>query len=445
MRSVRLEELGFEEVRGKHLLIGLSGGADSVALLALLSEKREKYALRLTAAHYNHHIRGEEADLDADFCEKLCKSLRIPLVLGEGDVPAEAGRLGIGLETAAREMRHRFLYKTMKNTGADRIALAHHLDDQAETVLMRLFRGCGPEGISGMQVLDGRFYRPLLGIHKSELTAFLIRKGMIWREDSTNSLPDNPRNALRLNVLPEIERSYPSAAEAIARYAGLARIESGYIARQCALFSQERLTILPTGHRISLEGGFEEALLRRLIRSLCGPELLSGKMEEIMLLCGEKRGKTEISKEIFAEKTPSALYILRKESKKIESVPLMPRGDTKFGEICVIRAQEVPPDRKRNRMNEEILDAQALEGAVVRTRMDGDRIRPLGMKGEKLLSDYLTDRKIDRPMRDCLPLVAAGSRVLWVCGVGIAEDVKIRPDSRAAVSLTYITDEKAEV
>jgi len=96
-------------------------------------------------------------------------------------------------------------------------------------------------------------------------------------------------------------------------------------------------------------------------------------------------------------------------------------------------------------MNEEILDAQALEGAVVRTRMDGDRIRPLGMKGEKLLSDYLTDRKIDRPMRDCLPLVAAGSRVLWVCGVGIAEDVKIRPDSRAAVSLTYITDEKAEV
>ena len=444
MRSDWLERLDFEAVRGKRLLAALSGGADSVALVCLLHEAREKYAFTLSAAHFNHHIRGKDADEDAAFCRRLCRKLNIPFFEGDGDVPAEAARLHMGMETAAREMRYRFLYKIMREHDFDLLVTAHHMDDQAETVLMHLLRGTGPEGISGMEVFSGEIYRPLLKISKAELTDYLMRKGMNWREDITNSHADNPRNALRLNVLPEIEKSYPKAAEAICRYGELARLESDYMQRQTQLFAQERLTILPDGHRISLEGGYEEALLRRLIRQICGSGLLSKKLEEIMLLAGEKRGKTEISKEIYAEKTPSALYFLQKERKKSADVPLALPGETRFGESCTILAQEVSLSCRRSKMNEEVLDKAALQGAVVRTRRAGDRIRPLGC-GEKLLSDYLTDKKIDRPLRENLPLLAKGEKVLWVCGLGISEEAKIRPETRSAVKLTYITDEKAEV
>lgn len=444
MRSDWMERLDFEAVRGKKLLAALSGGADSVALVCLLNAQREKYGFALSAAHYNHCIRGKDADDDAAFCRKLCRELDIPFFEGCGDVPAEAMRLKMGIETAAREMRYRFLSKIMKEHGFDLLVTAHHRDDQAETMLMHLFRGTGPEGISGMEEFSGGIYRPLLNISKAELTDYLSGKGIQWREDITNSHADNPRNALRLNVMPEIEKSYPKAAEAICRYGALARMESDYIARQTLLFAQERLTILPDGHRILLEGGFEEVLLRRLIRQICGSGLLSGKMDELITLAKETRGKTEVSKEIFAEKTPSALYFLRKDQKKSAELPLVLPGTTHLGENGSILAEEVSLSCRKSRMNEEVLDREALEGAVVRTRREGDRIRPLGC-GEKLLSDYFTDKKIDRPLRDCIPLLAKGNEVLWVCGLGISEHVKIRPETRSAVKLTYITDEKAEV
>lgn len=442
MAADELNRLDFDAARGKRLLIALSGGADSVALTYLLAEKREKYNFTLAAAHYNHHIRPLEAELDADFCAELCRKLEIPLYCGEGDVPAEAKRLRVGLETAARDMRYRFLYKTMEKYGFDLLALAHHLDDQAETVLMRLFRGAGPEGICGMEMLHGRLYRPLLRLRKSELSQYLMRKGVNWREDSSNAVADNPRNALRLNVLPQIERCYPSAAKSIGRYAELARMESDYLSRLSHSFAEKSLKKLYDGWQIDLSDGFEEVLLRRVLRNLCGASLESQKLEEIMLLCGEKRGKLEISGEILAEKTPSALYILSKERKRIESVPLT-LGDTAFGS-CVIRCERSTCTAHGGGGRTEALDEAALAGACIRTRMDGDRIRPLGMSGEKLLSDYLTDRGIDRPLRETLPLLAVGKRVIWVGGVGISEDAKIRPDTRTAVKITYITDENAE-
>jgi len=433
----------FSAVRGKHLLIALSGGADSVALAALLAQARPLLGLTLDAAHLDHGIRAESAR-DAQWCRELCRELDIPFHTVRLDVPGERARTGEGLETVARRMRYGWLFELQKRLGADYIALAHHMDDQAETVLMHLLRGTGPEGISGMEIISGRLYRPLLGVRKSALRDYLRSQGISWREDASNAADDTVRNALRLNVLPEIEKSYPKAAEAICRYGELARLESDYIARQTRLFSQERLTILPDGHRISLEGGFEEVLLRRLIRQICGGDLSGKKLEEIMLLTGENRGKTEISGEIFAEKTPSALYFLRKERKKTAEVPLALNGETRFGENCLILAREVEISWRKNKMNEEALDADALKGAVIRSRREGDRIRPLGC-GDKLLSDYFTDKKIDRPMRDYVPLLAKGERVLWVMGLGISEDAKIRPDTRTVVKLTYITDEKAEV
>ena len=445
MAYVQIPQISFDDVRGEHLLIALSGGADSVALACLLARSREECALRLTAAHLNHGIRGADADADAALCRKLCAKLGIELIEGRADVPRIARDSAQGLEAAARKARYRFLREVRLRCGADRIALAHHLDDQAETVLMHLLRGAGPEGICGMRRMQGELYRPLLEVRKSALMQFLEDAGIPWREDATNAAADNPRNALRLNVLPEIEKSYPSAAAAIARYARIAQAESDYVSRRCDAFFQAHVHRFPCGWRIDA-GAAEEVLLRRTIRRICGCGLPARKLDEIMDLCARPHGRLALGGGILAEQTGGALYLLTRAVPVPEPVPLPLPGEAELRGIGRIRVElgEFPIEPGAD---VEVLDAQALGGAVLRTRRSGDRIHPLGAPGDRLLSDHLIDRKVDRPLRDVLPLIAIGSRVLWVAGQGIAEDARITQTTRARARIRFFptTDEQAEV
>ena len=209
----------FSAVRGKHLLVALSGGADSVALLHMLAGQRSGLDITLSAAHVAHCIRGEAGHADAEFCRALCTRLNIPLYVEIVDVPESAARSGEGLETAARRLRYNALRKIRTAVGAELIALAHHRDDQAETVLMHLLRGCGPGGIAGMKVFTDDLYRPLLGIPKSALLEYLRSRSESFCTDLTNYDAFTPRNSLRLHGLPALEESYPQASAAIARYA----------------------------------------------------------------------------------------------------------------------------------------------------------------------------------------------------------------------------------
>lgn len=437
----------FDETRGKRVLAALSGGADSVALLILLYENQARYGFSLAAAHLNHGIRGAQADEDAAFCRTLCKKLGVALIEDRIDVPALARRRSQGLESVAREARYGFLRDAQKRCGADLIALAHHQDDQAETILMHLFRGAGPDGACGMARLSDGLYRPLLEIPKRSLMQFLEKRGVSWREDATNVLPDTPRNALRLNVLPEIEKSYPSAAAALSRFGRLSRIESELIARMSAALLKERLQTGSYGRRLLLNGDEEEAVLRRALREIAGRALTADKVDALTSLARKKRGKLEISDELLAEKTPSALYFLPKAVVHPPETPLHIPGETELFGLCRILAEEgnfVPdPDDP----NSEVFDADQLSGATLRTRRNGDRIRPLGASGDKLFSDYLTDRKLDRPLRDYLPLIARGNRILWACGLGMAHDARIQNVTQRTVRLKiyFITDEEPEV
>ena len=441
MASVRLPQICFDDVRGEHLLIALSGGADSVALTCLLAQSREKYALRLTAAHLNHGIRGADADADAALCRKLCDRLGIGLIEGHADVPRIARETGQGLEAAAREARYRFLREARLRCGANRIVLAHHLDDQAETVLMHLLRGTGPEGVCGMARVSGELYRPLLEVRKAALVQYLKAGGISWREDATNAVADNPRNALRLNVLPEIEKSYPSAAEAIARYARIARIESDCIGRQTDAFMESRAHRGPYGWRIEAANA-EEAVLRRCIRRICGSDLPAQRLDAAITLMQLPHGRAELGGGWTAERANGWLYLLTEAVQIPAEVPLN-IGDAVLPGICRIRVETgdfpVEPDNPLV----EILDAEALKGAVLRTRRSGDRIRPLGASGSQKLSDRLIDRKIDRPLRDWIPLIAIDSRVLWAFGAGIAEEARITEATRTRARMTMFpsTDE----
>ena len=442
MACVQLPQICFDDVRGEHLLIALSGGADSVALTCLLARSREEYALRLTAAHLNHGIRGADADADAALCRKLCAGLGIELIEGRADVPRIALETGQGLEAAAREARYRFLREARLRCGANRIALAHHLDDQAETVLMHLLRGTGPEGVCGMARISGELYRPLLEVRKAALVQYLEAEGISWREDATNAVADNPRNALRLNVLPEIEKSYPSAAESIARYARIARIESDCIDRLTDAFMETHVRRGPWGWRIET-GTAEEAVLRRCIRRICGSDLPAQRLDAAISLWQLPRGRAELGGGWTEERTNGALYLLPASAQAPAEVPLSLIGDTVLPGVCRVRVEKgnfpVEPDNPLV----EVVDAEALNGAVLRTRQSGDRIRPLGAPGSRLLSDFLIDRRIDRPLRDFTPLIAREGRVLWIGGMGVAEEARITESTRAPARITLfpITDE----
>ena len=446
MASVQIPQIRFDDVRGKHVLVALSGGADSVALLHLLDRNRTAYDLHLTAAHLHHGIRGCDADDDAALCRNLCAGLRIRLIEGRVDVPQLARERGQGLEEAARDARYAFLRQARTDCGADVIALAHHLDDQAETVLMHLLRGAGPEGICGMRRMQGELYRPLLEVRKSALMQFLEDAGIPWREDATNAAADNPRNALRLNVLPEIEKSYPSAAEAIARYARIARIESDCIGRQTDSFMEAHAHRGPWGWRID-DANAEEAVLRRCIRRICGSDLPAQRLDAAISLRQLPRGRAELGGGWTAERTNGALYLLPASAQSPAEVPLNLCGDTVLPGVCRVRVEKGNFPIEADNPLVEVVDAQALRGAVLRTRRSGDRIRPMGASGSRLLSDRLIDRRIDRPLRDWIPLIAIDSRVLWIGGLGLAEEARITEftRTRARITLFPITDEKPEV
>lgn len=426
----------FSAARGKRLLVALSGGVDSVALLCMLHEMRKSLDLTLFAAHVDHCIRGAESRADAEYCLALCQRLDIPIRVRTIDVPTLSRQTGEGIETAARRLRYDALRQIKTELGAEWIALAHHLNDQAETVLMHMMRGCGPEGICGMAERTDDLYRPLLNTPKAALESWLLERGIAWREDSTNLDPFTPRNALRLHVLPALEESYPRASEAIARFAQSAQCENRLMNRLTDEFLSGHLQSLPCGLRLLHPEEADEAILRRALRRICAHPLSSDRLTELTALCRKTRGRMTISRSLTAERTPNAIYLLQNPVDYPEPVPLLEEGSVAFGSLGSL---SIKPSAKAPITDDpyrQALDADALQGAVLRTRRDGDRFRPLGA-GDRLLSDCLTDRKIDRPLRDHIPLIAIGSRVLWIVGIGISQDARLRPDTRTAVELCW--------
>ena len=428
----------FSLARGRRLLIALSGVADSVALTWMLAQRRVELGLTLAAAHVDHSIRGAESRADAEYCRELCERLDIPFYLERVDVPAS--RLpGEGIETAARRLRYEALRRIRTAIGADWIVLAHHMDDQAETVLMHLLRGSGPDGAGGMAERSGDLYRPLLNTPKRALEAYLTEQNVSWRTDCTNLTVCTPRNALRLHGLPALEESYPGARAALARHAESMRCENQFMEAAADAFLRDHLDSGPYGQRIRDPEAADEAVLRRAIRRVCGSSLSHDALLSLTALCRSKRGRLKISDTLQAEKTPGAVYFLPLPPKLPEPVALKIPGETRLKNLGTLCIRSAPPIPVRDYPLRQVLRWDALDGAVLRTRRDGDRIRPLGC-GERLLSDVLTDRKIDRPLRETLPLVAKEGQILWAVGICISEDAKLTQDTANAVLLEWHFD-----
>ncbi len=421
------------------VLIGLSGGADSVALTHALRRLCEEGALAAVyAAHLHHGIRGEAADADEAFCRAFCRELEVPLSVERADVPAYAAAEGQSLEQAARTLRYAFLRRAAKEAGADCIMTAHHRDDQAETLLMHLLRGCGTSGLAAMRPRNGDLARPLLRVGRALIEAYLAENGLTYRVDQTNASADQTRGRIRHELMPLLASFNPKAAQALAQTARLAAQDDAFLERLAeeALESASRIH----GYDRAMLAGQAPPVLSRAVRRLL---LESGNVTgaDIRRVCALLTAQTGTCIELRGGRGAwvdgACLYVGVYPGPKAYAVAFVIPGQTRLPGGGRLIAGEAGAFRRPADGREAYLDADKLPvDLLVRTRRDGDRFFPLGAPGERKLSDYLTDKKIPRHLRD-MPLLASGREVYWVGGYEVGQKAAITVETRRILHIIY--------
>jgi len=415
---------------GLRLAVGLSGGADSVALTRALAERSGELGLVLSLAHLHHGLRGEEADRDCDFAMGLAAKLCLSFLAFRVDVAAEATSGGESIEEAARRLRYGWFRQLMAAGLVDAVATAHTLDDQAETVLGKFLRGAWTEGFSGIhpevQYREGRVLRPLLGTTRAQVEAYLQGLGQGWCEDSSNRDLAITRNRIRLELLPELERWNPRLKEHLAQMAELARDEEDWWdAEMARLAAQMLLTGKPVrgGGRAGSDSGAvaidvlrlaaqEVAVQRRLLRYAVGGMGVSLGFEATeslrrLALEGRAGQKLALPGPLTAERTPRELRISLgaaqlAAAEAIAEVPLPVPGEAEgFG--WRFRAE-----------------GPQAEAALVRNWRAGDRVTLRYSSGPRKIKEVLERLKVTGTARAVWPVVAWRGQVLWMQGADLA-------------------------
>lgn len=450
VRTVRQQELFHP---GHHILVAVSGGPDSITLLALLHRLANPWRLTLTVVHCNFGLRGAESDGDESFVSSFCRERHLPLVIHRPKLAKR--RQNSSLQAAARKARYDFMKQLAREVGADSIAVGHTANDQAETMLMWMLRGAGMAGLAGMPyVREDRIIRPLLTSTRAEVLAYLEHEGLAHRLDSSNEKPLYHRNRIRSELLPVITQLAPAAVRVLQRQADLLREDEQYLEAITTTLVRELVNQGPEGvQRLNRQAVIElpVALQRRLVRAvlrtydeegsastvrvveLVRRVLLKGRSGAQVLLKGaivsldqgsvqfrpaggnhkEEAGLEHKMSGCLFLSVPSTMYWAR-TNQQID-VQHMARRDAERGGV-VLSTERVLFDADRYS-----------EPLLVRSWRAGDRFFPQGMKGKsKKLQDFFTDRKIPRHRRENIPLLVAPEGILWVVGM--------RQDERFIVS-----------
>jgi tRNA(Ile)-lysidine synthase len=441
---------------GARVVLAVSGGPDSVALCHLFSRLRSDLALEPVVAHVHHGLRGREADEDAEFVAALARNLDLPVVVRHLDVRAWQREHGGSLQMAARTLRYRCLREVMAENNASRLALGHTADDQAEEVLLRLFRGAGPRGLSGMPAVHGDgMIRPLLACHRLEIVEYLHQHGLTCREDSSNRKPWCQRNRLRLEILPLLRRCFNTRLDAaLMRTAVIFQEEEDFWEPLVEAWL-ERHARRDDGPGITLPVNLlleaHPALRRRVLRR--GLETISGRLTgfgfqhvDLMLgLCRSPGANREIHLPnlAVAEKSYGLLSIrpLRPPPPPFrQEIPgpasyYFPELDHT---LLVEEAEAQQPVRFGRDPFQVILDRDTISfPLLIRFGQAGDRFRPLGMGGTKKLKDFFMDAKLSRSRRRLTPVLCDRDRIIWVVGYRIDDRVRLTPHTRGLLRLAY--------
>ncbi len=420
-------------------LLGLSGGADSVALLLMLLPDQISGRIRLEAVHVNHGLRGREAEEDARFAGDLCRRLHIPFHLFEAQLGSRRD------ENAAREARYSCFRDCMARTGADGLILAHHADDLAETLLMRLIRGTGPEGLTAMkaeaEVMGIRILRPMLALRREEIRDALRADGQPWREDASNQETIYLRNGIRKEIMPRLEVLAPGAGARMARTAALLEADSRTLQQEAAALLRQA----ETGPCLDTEilAGKPEAITSRVLRLWCERRMLPRKQRglsmaetgKLLELLRGAPGTVNLPGGLRVRRGQRWMYPVEPAFSGSETV-LWQGPETIFGAFRLRESTggTFPGDGKRI----QAVPARFAEGCVIRTRRPGDRITPYGSPGSRKLQDYLTDRKVEACWRDRIPLLCRGSEVLLAAGIGAGRIPRLTEPGKDTVTLEWI-------
>jgi tRNA(Ile)-lysidine synthase len=431
----------FPHTGGETILVALSGGGDSVALLAVLLRLSERFPFHVEAAHLNHALRGDESEGDERFVRDLCASLGVPLTverLPEGAIAEAPG----SVETAAREARSAFLIDTARSRGAARIATGHTLDDQAETLLQRIIRGTGPSGLAGiLPNRDNLWIRPLLGSSRADARNFLEREGLTCRRDSSNDDPSYFRNRIRLELLPFMkERFSPGITGALTRLAELSAIQEDYFEgvteeafRACSILSSRYKILLEKEKFLDYHNVVKQRIVRRCL------ELLEGKgrdadMDEVeRIITAVENGEPAVDVTVRVKcGTASGIAALALNSEQYDPVAIALPGTTEIPQgNGVIRSVPVRPGERGDGLR-SIVVTSLLIGRygtlTVGPLRAGERMVPFGMKRGVKIRDCAAALSMPRFLRDMVPVVRAGAVPVWVPGIKSSEVLRQQPE-----------------
>lgn len=435
---------------GDKIVVAVSGGPDSMALLHVLFLLSGRIGFELTTAHVNHGFRPEASKREAETVAAYSASLGVPCDVARFDLPAYIAATGMNAQAAARKKRYAFLFETAALRGANKIALAHHADDQAETVLMRLMRGTGPSGLTGIPIRRTEkkmeLIRPLLRIYKSEIERHCADCGVPVCRDESNGQRKYFRNAVRLDVLPFLQQYNDKLPEALNRLADMMRAEDDWMEAEARRKFAELVTIVRAEGRIACAAsasrfaGLHVALQRRLIKLILEYVFAEADLSDYARIEAVRAAFVRESGESLSLDLHDRLKLIREydlvrfvldpaPSKPYEYIMrlpgqtlMLPEAGVELESALVERMEIIFGPRVWNESGghrEAYFDFDVLSFPLaIRSRRPGDRMEPLGLKGTKKVKDMFIDEKVPPAARDVVPIVQdAAGRILWIPGV----------------------------
>ena len=458
--------------RDTRVVIALSGGSDSVALAHLMGDLHGAGELRVVGvAHFNHQLRAA-AEADERFCGSIAASLGWPMLSDREDVASRARRERRSIEDAARKARHEFFARAQAHFDAEVVALGHTRDDQAETFLLRLLRGAGPRGLAAMHPRNGSIVRPLLACRRAELRAYLEARRIAYVEDETNGDLDIPRNRIRAELMPLLERRFnPAIVDVLADEAALAREVWEWTEAAAGCLSAE--TCVTREHNgalvcdLDLDAlAFAPIALRRLVvwramaQAAAGRSVSFGHVEAAIRLMADDRTVTVDGPGQRVERIGRRLVLTGRPPGAAGRPARTATAPANFfhyalsipGEVllpeagCSVSVEAAPAtvgaDTEALRATLSNTAVAVVRGDLchgplaVRSRRPGDRFRPFGFGRRKKLQDFFVDRKVARHTRDTVPLVVDGAdRIVWVAGYAIDDAFRVTDPAQAVLIL----------
>jgi tRNA(Ile)-lysidine synthase len=436
---------------GETVLVGLSGGPDSVCLLRLLCRLRDRLHLVLHAVYVNHNLRPGETGAEIEFCRDLCERSDVPFLVKSIDVKGHAERFGMNRQEAARELRYRAFEEAAFDVAADRIALAHNADDQVETFLMRLLRGSGPKGLSGIPPKRGNIIRPLIETERSEIEKYLEAEKIPFVVDSSNVKIHYLRNRLRKSLVPELKEINPNLTSTLLNTVSILQEEERFfgimvtkaLMKMISRKSDERIELF-----ISPMEALDTVILRRVLRrAIEETRGLRGigyaHIEAIMGLIrdGASGDRLYLPGGVRVIRGYSLLIITSSPPSRIGVYELQPPAELAIREAGIVIRASVGEtvSETGDGKSSVVLDADRVRfPLIVRPRENGDYFFPLGFGRRKKLQDFFVDEKVPRDERDGVPVVLSGDDIIWVAGYRADERVRTNEGTRRFLKLSLL-------